>query len=294
MASIYVELGNGRKALLWTDRWLQGRSISELAPCLCNAIGSRIKKQRTVAQALPGDNWTRDISGALTVQVLLEYLHIWELTRGIQVQVNQNDRICWMWTSDMIFSTSSAYRSFFMGQHPTEGAKLLQKARAPPKCKFFIWLVLHDRCWMADRHKRHGLQDDDTCSLCNQLPETIDHLLLVCPFSREVWFRALCFMHWEATSPTVQAYTLADWWYGARKRISKDDRKCFDSLVVLLCWLLWKERNNRTFNCRVRTVNDFLSCVANEVVSWYQAGYKHLVLVVGALGRLTCRLTITV
>ena len=85
MASIYVELGNGRKALLWTDRWLQGRSISELAPCLCNAVGSRIKKQRTVAQALPGDNWTRDISGALTVQVLLEYLHIWELTRGIQV-----------------------------------------------------------------------------------------------------------------------------------------------------------------------------------------------------------------
>jgi len=44
----------------------------------------------------------------------------------------------------------------------------------------------------------------------------------------------------------------------------------------------------------VSTVNDFLSCVADEVVSWYQAGYKHLVLVVGALGRLTCRLTITV
>ena len=106
--------------------------------------------------------------------------------------------------------------------------------------------------------KRHGLQDDDTCSLCNQLPETIDHLLLVCPFSREVWFRALRMMHWGAVSSTAQTYTLADWWYGARKRISKDDRRCFDFLVVLLCWLLWKERNNRTFNHRVRTINDFL------------------------------------
>ena len=102
-------------------------------------------------------------------------------------------------------------------------------------------------------------------------------------------------MHWEAVPPSAQTYALAEWWYGARKRIPKDDRKCFDSLaVLLLCWLLWKERNNRTFNCRVRTVNDFLSCVADEVVSWYQAGYKHLVLVVGALGRLTGRLTITV
>ena len=115
MASIYVELGDDCKALFWTDRCLQGRSISELAPCLCNAVGSRIKKQRTIAQALQGDNWIRDISGALTVQVILEYLRIWDLTRGIQLQDNQNDRICWMWTSDKVFSTSSAYRSFFIG-----------------------------------------------------------------------------------------------------------------------------------------------------------------------------------
>jgi len=49
---------------------------------------------------------------------------------------------------DRIFSTSSAYLAFFIGQHPIEGAKLLRKARAPAKCKFFIWLVLHDRCDM--------------------------------------------------------------------------------------------------------------------------------------------------
>ena len=201
MASIYVELGDDCKALFWIDRWLQGRSISELAPCLCNVVGSRIKKQRTVAQDLQGDNWIRDISGALTVQVILKYLRIWDLTRGIQLQDNQNDRICWLWTSGKVFSTSSAYRSFFIGQHPIEGAKILQKARAPPKCKFFIWLVLHDRCWTADRHKQHGLQDEDTCALCNQAPETIEHLLLVCPFSREVWFKSLRRMHWEAVSP---------------------------------------------------------------------------------------------
>ena len=66
-ASIYVELGNGHKALFWTDRWLQGKSISDLAPCLTNAVGPRIKKQRTVAQALNGDAWVRDIAAALTV-----------------------------------------------------------------------------------------------------------------------------------------------------------------------------------------------------------------------------------
>ena len=54
-SSIYVELGNGRKALFWTDRWLQGQSLLDIAPSLCNAVRARIKGQRTVAQALQRD-----------------------------------------------------------------------------------------------------------------------------------------------------------------------------------------------------------------------------------------------
>ena len=40
-ASICVEIGNGRKARFWTDRWLQGRSISCIAPCLSRAVGGQ-------------------------------------------------------------------------------------------------------------------------------------------------------------------------------------------------------------------------------------------------------------
>ena len=58
-----------------------------------------------------------------------------------------------------------AYSAFFFGQYPVEGAKVLRKTRAPAMCKFFIWLILHDRCWTAARRKRHGLQDDDSCML---------------------------------------------------------------------------------------------------------------------------------
>jgi hypothetical protein len=101
-------------------------------------VGTRTKNLGTVAQALQDDRWIRDISGALTVQVLFEYLRIWDLTRNIQLTEGRADRICWKWTSDRVFSTSSAYMSSFIGQHPVEGAKLLRKARAPAKCKFFI------------------------------------------------------------------------------------------------------------------------------------------------------------
>jgi len=87
-ASIYVELGDGKKALFWTDRWLQGQSLLDLAPCLCNAVGSRCKQQRTVADALLDDKWISDISGALTVQVLLEFLQTWDHVRQINLTVD--------------------------------------------------------------------------------------------------------------------------------------------------------------------------------------------------------------
>lgn len=92
--SIFVELGDGRKALFWTDRWLQVRPISNLAPCLSNTVGRRVKKRRMAAEALQDNQGIRDISGALMVHVLLEYLHIWDLMREIQLDDSRNNRIC--------------------------------------------------------------------------------------------------------------------------------------------------------------------------------------------------------
>ena len=293
-ASIYVELGNGRKALFWTDRWLQGKSLVDVAPSLCRVIGPRIKKTRTVAQALQANRWTKDISGALTVQVILDYLLVWDLMRGVNLVDDRPDRLCWKWTADKVFSSSSAYRSFFIGQHPVEGATLLRKVRAPAKCKFFIWLVLHDRCWTADRRKRHGLQQNDSCTLCAQASETIDHLLICCPFSRELWYNLFRRIGWATVTPSVQDKWLVVWWNKARKSIQKQDRPCFDSVVITVTWILWKERNNRIFNRAVKTLAETLDWVVDEIAAWFQAGFSCLQAAAQVLGRLPGRATITV
>lgn len=83
--STFMELGDGRKALFWEDRWLQGKGLAEIAPCLYAAVSPRDRKQKTVSSALCGDSWISDISGALTVQVILEYLLVWDMTRDIQL-----------------------------------------------------------------------------------------------------------------------------------------------------------------------------------------------------------------
>ena len=71
--------------------------------------------------------------------------------------------------------------------------------------------------------------------------------------------------------------------------MSKDNRRCLDTLVILTSWLLWKERNDRTFDRQVRTVHDVLARVYDEIVDWFQAGFRRLESVVCKLGRLSGR-----
>ena len=56
----------------------------------------------------------------------------------------------------------------------------------PMPCKFFIWLVVHNRCWMPDLLAKRGLPHPEVCPLCDQAEETISHLLVGCVFARQV------------------------------------------------------------------------------------------------------------
>ena len=275
-ASISVQLGDGSSVLFWQDRWLQGHSIADLAPCLYNAVGARARQTRTVAAGCCQRAWVHDISGALTVQVILDYLRIWDMVESTQLQSSTPDRFLWKWTADHVFTTASAYRAFFLSQTAVAGAKILWKTKAPGKCRFFGWLALHDRCWTAERRKRHSLQQDDTCVLCFQEPETISHLLIGCSFSRQVWYRLFRHARWQLAAPQLQDDNFADWWLAARKRFGKVDRKCFDSLVLLTFWIIWKERNRRTFDHVAEQIEAVVLRIFEEISDWIQAGFSSL------------------
>jgi hypothetical protein len=72
-------------------------------------------------------------------------------------------------------------------------------------------------------------------------------MLLGCVYAREVWFRFFRPSGLQHLAPDHDA-NLPDWWCDSRKRVPKAQRKGFDSMVVLACWGLWKERNRRVFN----------------------------------------------
>uniref|UniRef100_A0A453BHD7 Reverse transcriptase zinc-binding domain-containing protein n=1 Tax=Aegilops tauschii subsp. strangulata TaxID=200361 RepID=A0A453BHD7_AEGTS len=185
-ASTYMVIGNGTEALFWEDRWLNGRSAGELMPMLYNCIPKRRRKTRTVAEGLNGNAWARDIQGVLGLHEIGQYLQLWQLVQQVTL-TDAPDQLISKWTTSGIYSAQSCYLATFQGSSQSYSWKLIWKAWAPPRVKFFHWLANLDRCWTADRLARHGLQHHPRCLLCDQAPETIRHLMLDCPFSRQAW-----------------------------------------------------------------------------------------------------------
>ena len=63
-ASTHMVIGDGETAKFWTDRWINGRAISEIAPLLYQCVPKRRRKSRTVVEGLQGTrqprcDWTR-------------------------------------------------------------------------------------------------------------------------------------------------------------------------------------------------------------------------------------------
>jgi hypothetical protein len=97
-ASTSMVVGNGESALFWEDRWLDGKSIKEIAPEVYALISKRCRKQRTVQQALVERSWITDIGGAPSALALWQYVQLWIRLRDVVLSSNQ-DRLVWRWTT---------------------------------------------------------------------------------------------------------------------------------------------------------------------------------------------------
>jgi hypothetical protein len=184
--STYMILGDRQTGKFWEDRWLDGRSISEIAPQLYACIPKRRCKGRTIADGLQDHNWARDIHGTLGIHEIGQYLTIWRQTERFTLTV-QPDQIIWRWTANGRYTAQSAYLATFRDSPRCNAWKLIWKAWAPPRVKLFLWLANKDRCWTAERLRRRRLPHNQRCALCDHELETMHHLLISCPFSKQVW-----------------------------------------------------------------------------------------------------------
>jgi hypothetical protein len=169
----------------------------------------------------------------------------------------------------------SCYLASFHGSTTCFSWKLIWRSWAPPRVKFFQWLANQDRCWTAERLARHGLQHHPRCPLCDQAPETLQHLLLQCPLARQAWYEILAWLR-MTTRPPDQEASLMDWWQHAKANTAKPMRKGLASITLLIPWMIWKHRNECIFDGAQPSALTLISKIKEEAELWARAGAKGL------------------
>ncbi|RLN28118.1 hypothetical protein C2845_PM05G23350 [Panicum miliaceum] len=124
-------------------------------------------------------------------------------------------------------------------------------------------------------YKPNNLKFGDICWFCDQEPETCDHILVNSTFANQVWWDAVSALDCTCSFSRSQL-TLREWWTHCRQLQVKERRKDFDTLFMLIAWLLWKEWNDRLFDRRLSTTDQLLETVKTEVRLWVEAGARRL------------------
>jgi hypothetical protein len=191
---------------------IHGQCIGEFAPRLLAVVPKRIANIRTVRDALTDRRWISDIRGSLTVGVIADFLSLWDALANMELQMDSEDKHIFRFASDGEYLANVAYDSMFIGSTQFAFYDIIWKTWAPSKCKFFMWLPALRRCWTADRLQRRGLDHPDRCLLCDQAPETVNHLLTNFPFAREFWFHFLGLVNLQTLAPQPGDCVFMDWW----------------------------------------------------------------------------------
>ena len=154
---------------------------AEAAVLLTRAVvDGEIEHQREA----PAEFLRQHLVAVQVIAAIAQFLQLWAMLHDKGNLADEDDSFKWRLTANGQYTVASAYRARFHGSIEADYAKALWSSKAPLKEKIFCWLLMRNRCWTADRLAKRGLQGPVVCTLCDQEPETLDHLMTGCSFSK--------------------------------------------------------------------------------------------------------------
>jgi hypothetical protein len=193
------------------------------------------------------------------------------------LQPRQADKITWTLTPSGDYTTSSAYKAQFVDFAANQALATIWNKWAPPKCKFFAWLIFQNRVWTYDRLAQRNWDHSLMCPQCRATPETTLHLFAECRYSCRVWPVVANWLglHNLLPSKCTPTTSTSDRWLSITMT-PNTPRKGSRSITLLVGWEIWKERNRRIFDRRESSVPSVVNRIKAKASLWITAGSKCL------------------
>ncbi|KAJ4809406.1 RNA-directed DNA polymerase (reverse transcriptase)-related family protein [Rhynchospora pubera] len=246
--STQIHVRNGLLTSFWFDNW-GGRPLFFLSKRFHQPPRARICLKAGLQQ----------VNNLLPSPMLLNTLSI--LTNApVMLSPNGFDTAHCRWSSDESFSVAAVYKCWASAGKFASPFEWIWKLKVSPSIKLFLYLMSNDRLLTKQQLQKRGVFTQPGCVLCNTGSEEDNlHLFFSSPFSDHLWSRLTTLYQ---TPVMTTSYSTRETLLLFFKRSTLSTFQ--STLLVSALYIIWMERNNRTFRNSQRTIEDLVRWVMVE------------------------------
>lgn len=138
-------------------------------------------------------------------------------------------------------------------------------AKVEGKHKMFAWLAVQQKVLTADKLAMRNWPCSPICSLCDQEQETVSHICIYCPFTKEVWQQVKLWRQEEIFKQPTPEISIRDWWNERMSEYTTSQKREKAAIIIYTIWNIWKERNRSVFQQKTTQPQNVLGFIKEEM-----------------------------
>jgi hypothetical protein len=248
---VVFKVGDGSLIRFWDDVWCAEEPLKMAYPelyriaCVKDAPVADFVQVRDNAV-----HWEVTFTRLAQDWELESISSFFDLLYSANIISSEKDKMCWKPARSKGFQVKSFYTQLTSSGPGCFPWKSIWKAKVPPRVAFFVWTAALGKILTADNLRRRGMIVVSWCCMCKADGESVDHLLLHCPYAKELWdmIFGLFGLQWVMPKRVIDLFSC---WYGSVGRHSV----IWKAIPHCIMWCLWRERNARIFeDCELSVV----------------------------------------
>ncbi|XP_043694381.1 uncharacterized protein LOC122645101 [Telopea speciosissima] len=233
-------IGDGKNTRIWEDAWLPS------SPSLRLQFPDYGEQRLVYVSEL-----IDEVNRCWNLELINSLFHPIDRKAILHVQLSlfpSQDYRVWSGSQNGVYSAKSGYH-FLCNQQE------LQRIRS------FLWRACANGVATGAALVKRQCNVNPECARCGAEEETIDHIILDCPFSRATWFGSQLSYIPPIHNPSL-TQVINDW--SSIFPVTSQPSKEVIGLSSFICWNLWKARNNLVFNGQLGSPKEVLFSAEKE------------------------------
>ncbi|GJR54178.1 hypothetical protein Tco_1404699 [Tanacetum coccineum] len=253
---IWHKVGNGSNTSLWYDRW-----------CAASPLANHVSNRDVFRAGLSLSSCISDIVAGNVWNWPSDLIDKYPLLNSCKVPLSSEvDSLEWRLHDGAVknFSISQVWSNIRPRDVKVPWYHMVWFPLSIPRHAFNMWLIVKRKLKTQDRINPWDVVSSlgITCSLCDDVPDSHEHLFFNCSYASAVWNH----MKHRADLGHVlhDVYAIIDHFGDSAKR--KSSRVVIAKLVVAAsAYFIWQERNWRLFKGTKRSVQQVIDCIVSAV-----------------------------